>query len=367
MATWALFKRLFGGGFLKRVLLAVFVIVLLLGGVELRHWTWDKTRHVRYQHDIVNGLYWGSETLKEARNLSPNDRSNSWSAFFRGYLSLYDRVKDEAYEGDYGLDYPPLRLLVMSIWAKQVRSDSPAVDDGHPSHVKPLLNINFFCELLSAVGIFFLVNLCVKRASTLEWRGLLGHLPAENRGWICGLAAASFAWFEPSTILDAHGWPQWDVWIVPLLLVRSPGSVKESLVFMWLSAGGWSDAQGPAIIRGTISCLLATVAKRLERHGSIACGLRGDECPRSFALAVTQSSGLDFGCPSWICQFWNPRLAKSTISGRVGCRNCRDSSPSCRRFCRRQFCLAANWLPLRQRALPLSLRKFMLQPAVAAR
>jgi len=228
MATWALFKRLFGGGFLKRVLLAVFVIVLLLGGVELRHWTWDKTRHVRYQHDIVNGLYWGSETLKEARNLSPDDRSaDSWSAFFRGYLSLYDRVKDEAYEGDYGLDYPPLRLLVMSIWAKQVRSDFPAVDDGHPSHVKPLLNINFFCELLSAVGIFFLVNFCVKRASTLEWRGLLGHIPTEHRGWICGLAAASFAWFEPSTILDAHGWPQWDVWIVPFYLFAILAALKN--------------------------------------------------------------------------------------------------------------------------------------------
>src|ERR1700746_1862442 len=172
MATWALFKRLFAHGFLKRVLLAVFVIVLLLGGVELRHWAWDKTRHVRYQHDIVNGLYWGSETLKEARNLSPETRSaDSWSAFFRAYLALYDRVKDEAYEGDYGLDYPPLRLLVMSIWAKQVRNQFPGVDDGHPKLVNPLLKINLMCELLSAVAIFLLVRSCVQlsRATQSPW------------------------------------------------------------------------------------------------------------------------------------------------------------------------------------------------------
>jgi hypothetical protein len=228
MATWALPKRLFARGFFKHVLFAVFAVVLLLCGVELRHWTWDKTRHVRYQHDIVNGFYWGSETLKEARNLSPDDHSaNSWSAFFQGYLALYDRVKDEAYESDYGLDYPPLRLLVMSIWAKQVRSDFQGVDDGHPSHIKPLLNINLFCELLSALGIFLLVNSCVKRASASEWRGLLGRIPAEHRAWIYGLAAASVAWLEPSTILDAHGWPQWDIWIVPFYLFAVLAGLKN--------------------------------------------------------------------------------------------------------------------------------------------
>jgi hypothetical protein len=71
---------------------------------------------VRFQHDIVNGFYWGSETLAEARQLSSNEIStNSWTAFFRGYFALYDQVKREAYEKDYRLDYPPLRLLVMSI------------------------------------------------------------------------------------------------------------------------------------------------------------------------------------------------------------------------------------------------------------
>ena len=98
-----------------RIFAILFISTLFLGGVQLRRWTGQNTRHVRYQHDIVNGFYWGQEALKEARRLSPGDSSaNSWTGLFRGYLALYDRVKEDAYEDDYGLDYPPLRLLTMS-------------------------------------------------------------------------------------------------------------------------------------------------------------------------------------------------------------------------------------------------------------
>ena len=131
MAIRAFFRRLFSSEPIRRALVASFIVMLFLGGVQLRRWAGEKTRHVRFQHDIVNGFYWGSETLAEARKLSPDSSSaESWPAFFRGYLALYDRVKDDAYEDDYGLDYPPLRLLAMSVWAKQVRSEFPGVDSG---------------------------------------------------------------------------------------------------------------------------------------------------------------------------------------------------------------------------------------------
>src|SRR6266496_4560186 len=158
MAIRTLFRRLFASEFARRTLLGFLIVALFLGGVQLRRWTWDETRHVRFQHDIVNGFYWGSEVLAEARRLSPDEASaNSWTGFFRGYFALYERVKDEAYENDYGLDYPPLRLLAMSIWAKHVRNEFPEVDDGHPKLINPLLKINVVCELLSAVVIFLLV------------------------------------------------------------------------------------------------------------------------------------------------------------------------------------------------------------------
>ena len=210
-----------------RIFAILFVLTLFLGGVQLRRWTGQNTRHVRYQHDIVNGFYWGKETLKEARRLSSSDTSaNSWTGLFRGYLTLYDRVKDDAYEDDYGLDYPPLRLLTMAIWSKQVRDGFPWVDNEHPKLVNPLLKINLLCELVSATAIFFLVRLCVRRSlhAHSTWPTWLTR---EHRASICGLAAASVAWLEPSMILNAHGWPQWDVWILPFYIFAAFTALKN--------------------------------------------------------------------------------------------------------------------------------------------
>ena len=67
MAIRAFFRRLFFSEPVRRALVASFVVMIFLGGVQLCRWTGEKTRHVRFQHDIVNGFYWGSETLAEAR------------------------------------------------------------------------------------------------------------------------------------------------------------------------------------------------------------------------------------------------------------------------------------------------------------
>jgi hypothetical protein len=227
MATWALFKQLFASKSARRIVIALLIATIFLTGIQLRRWIGDTTRHVRYQHDIVNGFYWGSEVLKEARRSSPDERSaNSWTGFCRGYLALYDRVKDKAYEQEYGLDYAPLRLLVMAIWAKEVRDGFPWVDNDHPKLVNPLLKINFICELVSALAIFLLVRECLRRSRPTQ-ASLINRLPQQHRGWICGLAAASAAWLEPSMILDAHGWPQWDVWILPFYLFAALAALKD--------------------------------------------------------------------------------------------------------------------------------------------
>jgi len=228
MGIRALLSQIYANKFLQHALLAFLIVALFLGGIQLRRWIGESTRHVRYQHDIVNAFYWGSETMKEGRRLSPDEASaNSLTGFVRGYLALYDRVKHKAYNDDYGLDYPPLRLLVMAIWARQVRNQFPGVDDGHPKLVNPLLKINLLCELLSAVAIFLLVRLCLERQSHVTQSSLLRSLPVQHRASICGLAAASVAWLEPSMILDAHGWPQWDVWILPFYLFAAFAALKN--------------------------------------------------------------------------------------------------------------------------------------------
>jgi hypothetical protein len=228
MGICALLRKIFVSGSARRALLVFVVVALFLAGIQLRRWIGESTRHVRYQHDIVNAFYWGSETMKEARRLSPDEASaNSLMGFYRGYLALYDRVKHKAYDSDYGLDYPPLRLLVMAIWAREVRNQFPGVDDGHPKLVNPLLKINLLCELFSAVAIFLLVRLCLQRQPRATQSFVFNSLPREDRAWIFGLVAASVAWLEPSMILDAHGWPQWDVWILPLYLFAALAALKN--------------------------------------------------------------------------------------------------------------------------------------------
>lgn len=214
--------------FTRRILAVLLIAIIFIAGIQLRRWVGDSTRHVRYQHDLVNGFYWGSEVLNQARRTSPDQASaDSWRGFFRGYFTLYDQVKEDAYENDYGLDYPPLRLLTMGIWARQARNEFPGVDGDHPKLVNPLLKINVVCELLSAVAIFLLVRFCFQRSSWTALGPLLRDLPQQNRAFVCGLAAASVAWLEPSMILDAHGWPQWDAWILPFYLFAGLAALKE--------------------------------------------------------------------------------------------------------------------------------------------
>jgi hypothetical protein len=228
MGIRTLLSQIYANKFIRWAVLSLLIIALFLGGVQLRRWIGESTRHVRYQHDIVNAFYWGSETMKEARRLSPDEASaNSLAGFGRGYLALYDRVKHKAYNKDYGLDYPPLRLLVMAIWAREVRNQFPGVDDGHPKLVNPLLKINLLCELLSAVAIFLLVRLCLERQSSATQSDSLRTPALRHRASICGLAAASVAWLEPSMSLDAHGWPQWDVWILPFYLFAALSALKN--------------------------------------------------------------------------------------------------------------------------------------------
>jgi hypothetical protein len=228
-----------------QILLAIAVLAVLLGGVLLRRSTWEETTHLRFQRDIVNGFHWGSQTVLLGRRLSPGEKPDSWRAFARGYFALYDQVRGDAYEGDYGLDYPPLRLLVMSIWAKEVRAKFPGAEDGTPEYVQPLLHVNLLSEMITAVGIFLLVRRGLRGASGATDSPLFRRFPPRRRATMCGLVAASVAWFEPSLILDAHAWPQWDAWILPFYLFAALAALTRR--WFWcgclLAVGGMLKGQ----------------------------------------------------------------------------------------------------------------------------
>src|SRR6266536_2531743 len=58
MGIRALLSQIYASKFLRHALLAFLIVALFLGGIQLRRWIGESTRHVRYQHDIVNAFFW---------------------------------------------------------------------------------------------------------------------------------------------------------------------------------------------------------------------------------------------------------------------------------------------------------------------
>ena len=347
--------RIFASLRARQILLGIILLALLLGGVALRRYSWQQTTHLRYQQDIANGFYWGNQTLVEGRRLSPEENPDSWRAFARGYFGLYDRVQASAYEDNYYLDYPPLRLLVMSIWAKQVRAKFPGVEDGTPEYVEPLLSVNLLCELVTAAGIFLLVRLGVRRSSGATDSGLLHRLPPTERGWVCGLLAASVAWLEPSLILDAHAWPQWDVWILPFYLFAAIAALTRR--WFWcgclLAVGGM--LKGPVALRRAVFCLLAALAEALGPGRTRARRFCRRVRAPCFSLAPAKRPGLGGGGRNRPYHRFSPLASQGAqylgMDGRPGGR--RGLCNRCAR--RRQLRLVEDRFSLWKRTLSLPL------------
>jgi len=219
----------------RRGVFYVVALALFLTGIRLRQEAWEETADLRFQKDIINGFYWGGEVIEEGRGLMGGNATHeiSWPAFMRGYWALYDQVKEDYGDDDYHLDYPPLRLLVMALWTKHELALHPDADGGLPEYAGPLLLFNVVCELATAVGIFLLVRYWVGVGDEKLSPSWVRGEAVEDRGWICGLAAACIAWVEPSLILDAHAWPQWDVWCLPFFVFAALAASKGR----WIGCG----------------------------------------------------------------------------------------------------------------------------------
>ncbi|WP_428940362.1 hypothetical protein [Fontivita pretiosa] len=195
------------------LLLAGIVIVCFAAtlGLELRTQLWQRTTSVRFTGDIANGFNWGNRIVELARGraaLAPQDRL-TWAQFLVGYFHAYDQVDAKSPDGEYRLDYTPLRLLIMSAWVKHVRDSVPAEQARgyRDQFTSPLLMLNTICEAAAAAGMFVLV---------FHWLRRTGRSLVISSA--LALLAGLVSWFNPSNLLNAHVWPQWDLWLVPFVL-----------------------------------------------------------------------------------------------------------------------------------------------------
>ncbi len=196
-------------------LLAIIAAGLVWAGYVVRHETWHRTEALRYTPDMDNAWNWGSRAAKE------------------GYFGLYDAVvesQNDRERKDYGLDYVPLRLGVMTLWAKSRLNVNPEVERWQRDYAfnAPLLHFNTAMELLAATGVF---------AVARQWSRRQDDRLQIRRRWLradtLALIAFALAWFNPASILSGHARPTWDVWVLPFFIWAIWSASRN----YWLTAG----------------------------------------------------------------------------------------------------------------------------------
>ncbi len=204
----------------------VIVVGALFEGMKLRERTWAQSEPIRHRYDIRNNLLFGRRAINE------------------GVMNLYGNVLNETSDGNYHLDYVPLRLLTMRLWAGWVNAnyDDRIAWQEEIAFTRPLLYFNAALELFSAVAIFILVRMWIRRSDRAEMpQRDPGKPPAQAppppsnrwRGAFAGLVAAMIFWFSPAVHISAHGWPSWDIWIIPFYLY----AVLFGCVNRWFVSG----------------------------------------------------------------------------------------------------------------------------------
>jgi len=199
---------------LAKILTWAMVITFLLGGarwafhagMDQRRDIWQSTRSIRFKEDISRGYSFGNDVLRfaesqanleskadaladqspgtlaragyaaEPRKSSPTFRRLTAYELMHGLVAYMDDVVQNREAGNYDLDYPPLRLAVMTLWVRHIQRLHPDMDEfpqqrgedgplGQDEDVaEPLLRFNAYCAAAAAIAMFFLICLWVHRS-----------------------------------------------------------------------------------------------------------------------------------------------------------------------------------------------------------
>jgi hypothetical protein len=206
------------------LMLGFYTLHIAKVGIDLRNDFWVYWQNNRFYGDVNSAFRHGQHVLSEADDLAAQDPPNpggltidqpgpglfdsplTFSTFrhrwhdlrpvygqiFHGWIATYDNLVRDVSPDDYQMDYPPLRSLVMTLWAWKVKAQFPNLNqfpqnadalitpgNATPEIVRPLLMCNMFFEAVSAVAIFFLVLIWVGRddrnnIATASWRSRWG-------------------------------------------------------------------------------------------------------------------------------------------------------------------------------------------------
>jgi hypothetical protein len=198
--------------------LIVAAACIFKAGIALRRWAWAQTENMHFVGDATHAFMWGSDTDSVG--------------LFRRYRQIRVDFGDQP-PMKWGLDYTPLRLTIVTIWAHWVNkhfdgSDQWDPDKSYAFH-RPILMVNDVCEAAAAVGVVMVLRLM---------RAISGQAQKPANLWQAAghysvfAIAALLVWFNPALILN-DCWPQWDAWILPFFVFALYFAMRD----WWFSAG----------------------------------------------------------------------------------------------------------------------------------
>ena len=197
-ASWG--RRLWRLGLL--LLLIEVLVGAVVVGFQVRRWTFEQTQPARFLGDINRNYTFGRQAMEEG--------------FFNVYENQVASNPDEAHK----INYTPLRLWIFEQWAKwnQSRFDKP--EDWRPTHEFHafVMYFNTALELLAAIAAFLIVKHWLWRSAPLKDTDGLPWLDRLFYGSFRATLAFLLLWFNPAMIANAHGWPTWDMWVIPFFL-----------------------------------------------------------------------------------------------------------------------------------------------------
>jgi hypothetical protein len=267
----------FLGRLIGKMLLLLIVAAPVWGVVwlawDVRGWSYEKSRDVHFMWDMNNAQSWSTRILDGEHPDAPNNAKRgavTLPALLRNIRDLYGAVARARTDAEYELDYVPGKALMMTLWWRHIYATYPDADHFLHEYADPMLRFNFVLEVLASAGMFLLVRQWISAGDAVR----RGKMPDEvsERGTFLGIIAALLLLFNPAVILEAHGWPQWDSWLIPFYV----WAIYFITVNRWWCAGATlalgAMFKGQLMIVAPFVLLLALFLGRLGAMLRAFCG-----------------------------------------------------------------------------------------------